>query len=323
MFSKLTITLVFFVALDAFLVSTEPQSAPVVTFEYTDIDNFVHVYASLSESDNPEAEIQHQYIDIGTPALSEYIRRYRLKAGNWVEAFEKAPGYFGSFADLTARLAMREQEISSAYEKLISFYPTAKPLRVNYVIGPMVAGGIQDASGVIVAAEIYGLSANTDMTAVPTKRRLFPTDVIAPIVLHEFAHSLQMDLQGRDAYVAIYGDKTSLLAIAVREGSADFVAELAAGTTINLAAHEYGNRHKAELWALFQEDMYGEETGDWLFYPPKQHPDWPTDLGYFMGYKIVESFYRNAPDKEQALRAILQVTDYKDLVNRSGYDPQH
>ena len=186
----------------------------------------------------------------------------------------------------------------------------------------MVAGGIQGASGVIVAAEIYGLSAGVDLAELPPDRRLFPTDDIAPIVVHEFAHSLQMDMQGRDAYLAIYGDKKTLLAIAVREGSADFVAALAAGTTINSAAHEYGNQNQAERWTLFQQDMYGEATGDWLFYAPKDHPAWPTDLGYFMGYKIVESYYRNAPDEEQALRDILKVTDYRGLVEKSGYDPQ-
>jgi hypothetical protein len=298
------------------------ESGARVTFEYSDIDRFNDTRPALAASDDRGATLQARYIDAATPALRQYIDRYGLSTDKWLEAIDETPRYFASLDNLPARLAAQEQEIEAAYQRFRDIYPTDKPMHVNYVVGPMVAGGIQDASGVIIAAEVYGLSGDTDMSEFNSRRRMFSPQDITPIVIHEFVHSLQVDVQGRDTYLSIYGDKKSLLAIAIREGSADFLASLAAGETMNNAAHEFGNRREAELWALFKEDMLNAETGDWLFYTPKEHPDWPVDLGYFMGYKITEAFYRTAADKRQAIDDILGVTDYAGMVKRSGYNPR-
>jgi hypothetical protein len=303
--------------------SGQPSARPElrVSYAYDDIARFNAVYPELAESEDAEKLLQERYIDPGSAALGDYIARYQLKPLQWIKAIEKRPRYFGSFADLVDRLRAEEPQIDAAYDRLRTFYPTARPLRVNYVIGPMLAGGIQAASGVIVSAEIYGRRPDTDSFEFSSRSRLYPTQKVAPIVIHEFAHSMQMDLQGRDAYIAIYGDRKSLLAIAIREGTADFIAALSTGETINPAAHAYGEPRQAQLWPLFQREMQGKETGDWMFYKPKAHSDWPRDLGYFMGYKIVEAYYNNADDKNQALSDILGVTDYAALVAGSGYGP--
>jgi len=40
-----------------------------------------------------------------------------------------------------------------------------------------------------------------------------------------------------------------------------------------------------------------------------------------MGYRIVEAYYRGAPDKSQAILDILSVTDYAMFLEKSGYAP--
>ena len=47
----------------------------------------------------------------------------------------------------------------------------------------------------------------------------------------------------------------------------------------------------------------------------------PGDLGYWVGYRIVESYYEKARDKRQALRDILEMTDAKAFLARSGWHP--
>lgn len=47
----------------------------------------------------------------------------------------------------------------------------------------------------------------------------------------------------------------------------------------------------------------------------------PQDLGYFIGYRIAESYYRRATDKRQALRDMLLATDYRAFWKSSVYDP--
>ena len=51
------------------------------------------------------------------------------------------------------------------------------------------------------------------------------------------------------------------------------------------------------------------------------HPDngWPPDMGYWMGYRIAQTFYDHAPDKRAALGELIEVTDFKTFLEKSGY----
>ena len=51
-----------------------------------------------------------------------------------------------------------------------------------------------------------------------------------------------------------------------------------------------------------------------------QAKDRPADLGYYIGYKICESYYRNSSNKNQAVRDILEVKDFEQFLSASKYD---
>jgi hypothetical protein len=42
-------------------------------------------------------------------------------------------------------------------------------------------------------------------------------------------------------------------------------------------------------------------------------------MGYWLGYRIAQTYYRSAPDKTAALRALLEVTDFEALLEASNY----
>ncbi len=44
-----------------------------------------------------------------------------------------------------------------------------------------------------------------------------------------------------------------------------------------------------------------------------------ADLGYYIGFKIAESYYSKAEDKKQAVRDILNITDIGAFLKASGY----
>ncbi len=46
----------------------------------------------------------------------------------------------------------------------------------------------------------------------------------------------------------------------------------------------------------------------------------PADLGYYIGYKIVESYYNRAKDKKQVIKDILDIKDFNAFLKASGYD---
>lgn len=143
-------------------------------------------------------------------------------------------------------------------------------------------------------------------------------DELVPLVMHELAHFQQAMVQGIDTYRSIYGPDGTLLALALREGSAELIAELTAGRHINPVAERYGLEHEPELWARFQEDMHRREPGDWMFVQPA-NSEWPADLGYWIGYRIAKSYYENAGEKRQAIQDIMSLSEYEAFLRASGY----
>jgi len=47
----------------------------------------------------------------------------------------------------------------------------------------------------------------------------------------------------------------------------------------------------------------------------------PGDLGYWVGYRIVRSYYRHAVNKHRAVRDIIEMKDPEALLARSGWYP--
>jgi uncharacterized protein YjaZ len=172
----------------------------------------------------------------------------------------------------------------------------------------------------LISVEVYRVGLKVDRTEFPDTTHEPPSiDSVTHLVAHELAHFQQAVAQGVETYRSIFGERQTLLRIAIREGSADFIAELISGNHSNPRAQEYGMRHERELWAEFREAMHQRELGDWMFYRPEKHP-WPANLGYFMGYRIAKSYYERHADKSAALRAIMGVTDYEQFLRDSGYE---
>lgn len=117
---------------------------------------------------------------------------------------------------------------------------------------------------------------------IATERFSERTEDVVPLVLHELAHFQQALVQGVDTYRRIYGSDQTLLALALREGSADLIAELTTGRHSNLDAERCGLSHERALWQRFREDMHDREPGDWMFVQPRTpsgRPTWDTGWG--------------------------------------------
>ncbi len=63
--------------------------------------------------------------------------------------------------------------------------------------------------------------------------------------------------------------------------------------------------------------MNGSNTNkDWFGTNMKNRP---SDLGYYIGYKISEAYYKNSKDKRRAIRDILTVQDFAAFLEKSRY----
>jgi len=65
--------------------------------------------------------------------------------------------------------------------------------------------------------------------------------------------------------------------------------------------------------------MTANDNSLWL-YNGNSIKDRPADLGYYMGYKIAEAYYKNAADKKQAVRDILEIKDFAAFLKASRYE---
>jgi uncharacterized protein YjaZ len=124
------------------------------------------------------------------------------------------------------------------------------------------------------------------------------------IVAHELIHFQQRY------------DGSTLLSASIKEGAADFIAELISGNHINKHVHDFADPKEKELWNEFKEHMNKKDYTGWLYSSSK---DRPNDLGYWMGYKITKAYYDLASDKKIAVKEILNIKDFNKFLEKSGY----
>lgn len=265
------------------------------------------------------AVIQELYLDRATPGLTAWVENFRIDALELAGTITRYPRFYDSLRDLEIRVLDLEAEIREAYARWTEIHPDAVFPPVYFFAGGLRAGGLAREVGLLIGADLYSQVPETPLEEFERPERIRELERLPHLVSHELAHYQQFTAQGLDRYRALYRDGgRSLLGIAIREGSADFLAELTSGGHINPAAHAYGARHEAELWEKFRREMHGEDGGEWLFVRP-ENGEWPQDLGYYFGYRITEHFFEGAENPMAAVQAILRVSDFRRFLERSGY----
>jgi hypothetical protein len=275
-----------------------------VLLQVGDLRRLAGVLRSLGESSvvDTAAHIQQQYLAHASPGLRAYVERYDVDGAGITAALRSNPAAYADLDGLAERILALEPEFRVAFRKLQELFPETAFPTVWFVAGAYGPGGIARPEGAIVAAE----------------RFVGEVEKVVPIALHEVAHFQQAMVQGVETYRRIYEPGTPLLALALREGSAELIAELTTGQHVNTAAERYGLPREAEIWTQFSADMRSTGTGEWMFVRP-QDPARPADLGYWVGYRIVRRYYDQATDKRQAIRDIMRLTDFEAFLQASGY----
>ena len=69
----------------------------------------------------------------------------------------------------------------------------------------------------------------------------------------------------------------------------------------------------------FKTEMNGTNLSNWLA-QGDQATGWPTNSGYYIGYKTCEAYYGVAKDKQQAIKDILEIKDFNQFLKESIYE---
>jgi len=168
------------------------------------------------------------------------------------------------------------------------------------------SAGTTTKSGLLIGAEMHGLTPQTPREELNQwlNTVIKPVRDVPHIVAHELVH-FQQNYDGG-----------TLLSACIKEGAADFIAELISGKHINGNVHEFANPREEELWLEFKTKMSGKDWNGWLYSSTAGRPN---DLGYWMGFKITKSYYDQSSDKVKAVDDIMNIRDFVKFLEESKY----
>ena len=237
---------------------------------------------------------------VSSSGVKGFIKN-RIENGNNLSKTIKANlNYYEAIRESSLSIDKKRERFYECFDNLKKIYPEAVFPDVYFVIGAKNSGGTAFNEGLIIGAEMFGKDKNDFKPVIDI-------DYVDEVVAHELIHFQQK-----------YAQNNTLLAQCIREGSADFICELIAGSHSNTKIHEYGNTHARELWNEFVIQMNGTNWGNWLY--SSKDKSRPKDLGYWIGYKIARAYYTNAVDKIKAIQEILNIKDFNSFLADSKYN---
>ncbi len=277
-----------------------PASGPVIQIE--DVTLFYKVYDAAGG--HPTADqLQHDYLDAGSDGLHHLAEARRVTGTAIAKNLAAHPEMYSDAKRCLAVLPRVRERLQAALLKLAQLYPDAKFPPVTIAVGrgkPVAIGS--PASGVQVGLECLcatnWLNPNVE-------------DRFVHVIAHEYAHVQQ-------ARALVDDEHPTVLEMSLIEGAAEFTAEMISGEVGYSQFKVSTKGHEKEIETAFVPDEDKTDISKWLFNSTLEKPG---DLGYWVGYRIVKSYYQHAPDKTQAFREILQMTDPKAFLAKSGWYP--
>ena len=279
--------------------TTDPNKAPLV---YDDVVNFIRVQKLLAENTDTLTVLQTEYLDKGTAGLKMYIEKYDLTAEWLIKAMRRYPEKYSSLDSMPAAIAAIEDTAHATFAKFKEFIPHAVFPPTYFLVAGHRGIGSGSVEGQLLSVEKWSIPLDHKMT----------------MLVHELTHFQQVVAVGYEKYKRLFDPEKSLLGLCIREGTAEFVANLVTGDITQDEAVQFTRDNEDRLWKQLQTEMHGRETGDWMWSAPSDSLQ-PPHVGYVIGSLIVESYYQHADNKAQAMRDILGVTDYTAFLEQSRY----
>lgn len=297
-----------YLALCGFTTTTlDPDQAEIVS---TDVEHFWQAFDAAVKlpAAQREAVYAKEYLGSASQGLKDFLAFRHLDAAKLAQHVEENRDYYRKLRPYIGEVLGQMPAIQAAFHRLKALYPDIRfPRHVYFVVGAQRGAGMNSDNGIVLAAEMMATPPDAPYAYNAIKPVFVPFSVV-----HETIHFNQ-------AYQT--SDQSDLLQQVVSEGTADFIATLVLpqpDVRQMTDRWQYGCPHEAELAARFAKDENKTDLGPWMF---NHTPDtgWPPDMGYWLGYRIDQSYWAKAKDHTQALRAMLEVTDFNSFVQASGY----
>ena len=272
---------------------------PVI--ETGDVDRFYTLYDSTAG--RPSTEQLQAYLDGGSIGLTHLAKVRRVTGVRMAEAMAARPEIYVEARACADHLPRVRARVAEGLARFIDQYPEAQFPSATFVIGrgrPVAVGSPVDGIQVGLEALCATDFINPDIE-----------DRFVGVLIHEYVHTQQApELTEKEQF--------TVLEVSLAEGVAEFVTELLMGAPAYTYLEPQTRGRELEIETAFLADIDKTDLKDWVY---NSTPEKPGDLGYWAGYRIAKAYYRRAPDKKAALRAILQMTDAKTFLAESGWRP--
>ena len=252
------------------------------------------------------AQLQHDYLDPGTDGLHNLAKVRNITAARIADNIAKHPEIYSDARRCMAALPRVRQRVEVALRKLGRLYPQAIFPPVTIVVGRGKPMGIGSAA--------TGLQIGLEALCAIRFDNLSAEERFVRVIAHEYIHVQQFPALNDDEH-------PTLLERSIVEGGAEFGAELIAGHPAEIDSPPFRAAtlgHEKEIETAFVADEDSTDMSKWL---DNSTLEKPGDLGYWVGYRIVKSYYQHAEDKRRALRDIIELTDPKMFLAKSGWYP--
>jgi hypothetical protein len=282
-------------------VSKEPRLSKIYT---SDIDNFYKAFdLAINDTDNAKNIFKKEYFSKGTKGLKDF---YKTKIGN-IDKFTKFvirhKEFYKSIRNDITNIDDLKERIYSNFDSFKSIYPNAVFPDVYFVIGKFQSNGTISKRGLLIGTEILCRTENTntenwnkDILRISMLRKHIPITVS-----HELIHFNQSKMEVGN----------TLLSKSMREGSAEFIAELISGETDGDYSEFIGK--ETEIWNDFKTDKNKSIWYSWQ----KSNEQRPKNAGYWIGYLICKAYYEQIKDEEEAVLDILSIKNYDEFYEKS------
>ncbi|MBC5994923.1 gliding motility protein GldB-related protein [Pontibacter cellulosilyticus] len=276
-----------------------------------DINNFWDTYALRTDPVFKDSLFNNYILD-GTVGLKTF---YQIRMNNSLDGLVKkvnnSPSFYNSIRDVSKQFDSMKPQFVAAAKKLEKLYPESIFPPIYFIMGHLNNVGTADGyAGLLIGTEHLCRSYGTDTTQLSDfdKMVLFDSTLAVPLIVHEYVHFQQSNKP-----------ESSLLELTIMEGVADFITYQITGRYTNPDVFKYGFKNETTLKKHFSQDMQGENTDNWLFNGYNSQTGYPGNLGYFIGFRICENYYQKSANKKEAIKELLNIRDFNQLLLKSGY----
>ncbi|MFN8355806.1 MAG: DUF2268 domain-containing putative Zn-dependent protease [Spirosomataceae bacterium] len=299
-----------------------PQSR--FKIETSDIDHFWeavdHLQSAHNEADSIQT-IKALYFDRATKYFKKFAKAKHFTPQELVANLQAYPQFWKSVRPLTLKAKTSQAEIEALYHKFEQVIPNFRPPTICFAIGCIRSGGTTSKGLLMIGTEIAAADSTVVKTELtPWQKSVLGHNQIIAYVAHETVHTQQRGIPWGEFFKLAKHRSLSLLNLAIVEGSADFITQNFIGININAHLIRYAEPRQCVLWKEFEQDHRTKpyDHSKWI-YNGTSSRNRPADLGYYLGMKISEQYFKSQSDKTKALSTLLHRGKYKKVFNESKY----